>query len=101
MRVVHRHLLFIESSSGIPEYAIAIAVPVTVVLCSVPSCLVGALAMYFCIVRKKTKGSGEEDKVKYLAGQEPVYDMPQDTGRSSGDMELKTNICYASKSDVC
>ena len=58
------------------------------------------MVIFFCIKRKKTIESGEEE-MQEPESQEPVYDQPQETGRSNSDMEFKANISYASKSDVC
>ena len=51
-------------------------------------------------MRKKTAESDEEE-MQEPESLEPVYDQPQETGTSNNDMELKANISYASKSDVC
>ena len=81
---------------------IAVAVPLTAVLCtaisSVISTLVTVLVMCYCIINKK-KGIDEEDK-SIPPEKDPVYDTPQVFGESSADIELKENTCYASKSDA-
>ena len=72
-------------------------------LCSVSICLLAAPDIFFCVMWKKTKRSREEEEeVKDLAGQEPVYDKLQEAGRSSSsNMELKTKPFMKSQSDVC
>ena len=74
--------LFTDPSVGI--IAIAIAVPLVAVLCSVSSCLLTALATYFYITRKKIKGHGEEE-MQDQASSLPLYDKHQDTGTSCDD----------------
>ena len=77
--------------------AIAVALPVTAVLCSMISSVTTALIFYYCITRKKTKKSGGKDK-EDSAKTEALYDTPQVIEESSADIhvELKPNIGYKS-----
>ena len=78
-----RHLLFTDLSDRDGANAIPIALPMTMMLCSVSICLLAAPDIFLCIMWKKTKRSGEEEEegeeeeVKDMAGQEPVYDKLQ------------------------
>ena len=79
-----------------------VVVPLTAVLCtaisSVISSLVTALVMCYCIMKRKKKGSSEDDKHNPPIA-EPVCDISQVFGENSTDIELKGNIPFTSKSD--
>ena len=76
--------------------SIAVAVPLTAVLCSLLSSCMTALAMYCYFMSRKKRGSRGVEK-QGPAEREPVYDFPQMMRENSADMELKETARYASK----